>query len=258
MASNPGKFNFTGAGVTATESAGVVTVNVPGGVSKSYVSGLELTYVSASSVSIGTGKCRNSDNTFDIVVTSAPTSSLAASGANGLDTGAEATNTWYAVHIIADSTAVNSPVGLFSLSATAPSLPAGYDKFRRIGWVRNNSLSDIISFWCNGNNTQRHYDYTDSITNRAVLLAGAAAAWTLVNAALFIAPTSREGHFQVRQNGTVSLLIGRDSGTTLIGILAGNEFSTDIPVTSAQAIHYINFGAGGSADIWVQGYDDNI
>lgn len=52
--------------------------------------------------------------------------------AGGLDTGAAAADTWYAVHLIGGD-AVATDV-LLSESATAPSLPAGYDRFRRIGW----------------------------------------------------------------------------------------------------------------------------
>ncbi len=70
---------------------------------------------------------------------------IAASGANGLDTGAEAASTWYAVHVITndDGTLVAS---LLSLSATSPTLPGTFTRFRRVGWVRNTSASDFRTF----------------------------------------------------------------------------------------------------------------
>lgn len=55
-------------------------------------------------------------------------------GANGLDSGTLAANQKYAVHAITNDTGLLVG-GLLSLSATAPTLPAGYTKFRRIGWI---------------------------------------------------------------------------------------------------------------------------
>lgn len=55
------------------------------------------------------------------------------SGANGLDTGSIANNTWYAVWVIYNGTTVS---GLLSLSGTSPTLPAGYTYKARAGWVR--------------------------------------------------------------------------------------------------------------------------
>jgi hypothetical protein len=79
---------------------------------------------------------------------------LSGAGANGLDTGAEAANTWYYVWVIYNS-ATNTVAGLFSISATAPTMPSGYDFKALVGVVRNNSGSDIVDFsqsgrvvWC--------------------------------------------------------------------------------------------------------------
>ena len=63
------------------------------------------------------------------------TGDISVSGANGLDTGAAANSTWYAVHVICNA-AGTLVASLFSLSATAPTLPIGYTLFRRVGWVR--------------------------------------------------------------------------------------------------------------------------
>lgn len=54
-------------------------------------------------------------------------------GANGLDTGSLAANTWYAVWWIYNpSTGVDA--GLVSLSGTSPTMPSGYTFKRRSGW----------------------------------------------------------------------------------------------------------------------------
>jgi len=63
------------------------------------------------------------------------TLSTATTGANGLDTGVIANNTWYAVWVIYDPT-TPTVAGLLSLSGTAPTLPTGYTFKARVGWVR--------------------------------------------------------------------------------------------------------------------------
>ena len=47
-------------------------------------------------------------------------------GANGLDTGSRAANTWYNIFLINNGT---TTAGLASLSATSPTLPTGYNYF---------------------------------------------------------------------------------------------------------------------------------
>lgn len=63
----------------------------------------------------------------------------AAAGANGLDTGALATSTWYSVWVIWNGA---TTAGLLSLSATAPTLPAGYTHKARVGWARTDGTAN--------------------------------------------------------------------------------------------------------------------
>jgi hypothetical protein len=51
-------------------------------------------------------------------------------GANGLDTGARTSSTWYNLFLISNGT---TTAGLASISATAPTLPSGYACFVRVG-----------------------------------------------------------------------------------------------------------------------------
>lgn len=67
---------------------------------------------------------------------------LTASGANGLDTGVEAVSTWYSVWVIYNPT-TSTTAGLFSTSATAPTMPAGYTLKRLVGWARNDGSGNI-------------------------------------------------------------------------------------------------------------------
>lgn len=68
------------------------------------------------------------------------TINFATTGANGLDTGAIAASTGYFFYLIYNPT-TNTIAGLGSLSATAPTLPAGYTAFARFGA----SFTDVSS-----------------------------------------------------------------------------------------------------------------
>ena len=63
----------------------------------------------------------------------------AAVGANGLDAGVLAASTWYSVWVIWNGA---DAAGLLSLSATAPTLPAGYTHKARVGWIRTDATAN--------------------------------------------------------------------------------------------------------------------
>ncbi len=116
-----------------------------------YINGMRLTFVTATTFTVGAGQSRDSTNTMDILMgakmvqssgaggtnslsdSAAVTVSTAVSGAGGLDVGTLTTSTLYYVHAIGDSRGFNAGSALISLSLTAPSLPLGYDSFRRVG-----------------------------------------------------------------------------------------------------------------------------
>ena len=68
---------------------------------------------------------------------------ITASGDGGLDTGAEAADTWYYYYALsnADGSSIGSTL---SINAVSPTLPPGFTLSRRIGAVRNNAASDFI------------------------------------------------------------------------------------------------------------------
>lgn len=86
---------------------------------------------------------RNSSNQYT-TLTSVNLASLvtgsASGSANSLDTGAWANSTWYYVYVIWNGT---TTAGLFSLSATAPTLPSGYTYFARVGAIRTQAATNF-------------------------------------------------------------------------------------------------------------------
>lgn len=176
-----------------------------------YMTGLQMAYATTTTLTIAAGQCRDSTNTNDINMTSAVTINVRNNGANGLDQGVLAPNTFYAVFAVGNSTAndaslaaaasqptppIQPPttitastgglfapaIGLISLSATAPALPSGYDMFRRVGYILTNGTAApntlILKFDQVGNNSQRWMYYDAPIV---ALAATAQAAFTALN-----------------------------------------------------------------------------
>ena len=91
-------------------------------------------------IDIASGSARNSTDTGNITLPTGITKRIstawaAGSGNGGLDTGSIASGVLTSYHgFVIGSSNSSVPVdGLFSLSPTAPTLPTGYDWFRRIG-----------------------------------------------------------------------------------------------------------------------------
>lgn len=86
----------------------------------------------------------SSSNTVILSSVSELNITITSAGAGGLDTGySETTGTWYFIHIIYNSSTL-AVDGMFSGSATAPNLPAGYDHFRCVGEIYNNASGNLV------------------------------------------------------------------------------------------------------------------
>lgn len=94
-------------------------------------------------IDVSAGSARDSTDTADLINASGSIN-CATVGANGLDAGSLANSTWYYTFAIA--TAGGATALLASTSATAPTLPATYTKFRRIGSFKTNGSAQILAF----------------------------------------------------------------------------------------------------------------
>lgn len=137
--------NSGGTAITTTTLASSLPTYVPG-----YLFGLTLsTAGSSATFGVAAGSAMNSTATANMVLASAYTKTTSAwavgSGNGSLDTGAVANSTWYHVHLIQrpDTGVVDL---LTSLSATAPTMPANYTLFRRIGSMKTNGSAQWQSF----------------------------------------------------------------------------------------------------------------
>jgi hypothetical protein len=216
-----------------------------------------------SQLDISTGRTRADDGTMDLILASPLTINLATSGVNGLDTGVEAANTWYYIWLIYNP-GTTTYAGLFSLSSTSPTLPAGYTKKRRLLSVRNNASSN---FWgwtqITSTNTRQVLYEQESSTNLLVLNAGTSTSFVTVACSSLIPPTSQTGIFGIWFNSTVGTRYAkiRPNGVTKDPpMVAQYPGSSQIPVgtDSSQNIQYANSSSGGASTIWVQGFIEEV
>lgn len=92
---------------------------------------------------------KTSANASLTLYTVSVTADITASGANGLDTGSEAGDTWYYLYVIYNPSTA-TVASLLSASATSPTLPSGYTYFALVGAVRNDGSSNFIKYQQNG------------------------------------------------------------------------------------------------------------
>lgn len=124
---------------------------------KGYINGLTMSNnVSDTSndLDIAAGECVDSTGLFLLTRAAVLTKRLDAtwsvgSGGGGLDTGVKGNSQTYFVHLIRNpSTGVVD--ALFSLSATAPTMPVGYTIRRRIGIILTDGSGNIRAFYQRG------------------------------------------------------------------------------------------------------------
>jgi len=234
---------------------------------------LRLGWSSVSAVTIAAGECRDSTNTFNIINLATRTANITSSGAGGLDTGSEASNTWYAVHIIDDSSGVNTEDAMLSLSATAPTMPSGYDVFRRVGWVRNDGTSDFLKFYQTGEDNTRRIAYDEEFSAIEVLNNGSATTHAAVDLSNLVPSTSISPVLSVEHESTgdSNSAYFRPTGATgddngfWFGPGAGGDKGfvagygqIEVPTNASQSIDYKLDDSGDSLYLYVVAYYDEL
>lgn len=173
--------------------------------SSTYLNGLNMSFTTTTTLTISAGQCKDSTGSNFILFQSPAVINVRVNGANGLDVGTLAANTFYAVYAIGDSQANNPNVsfaagtsgnqpsvggggifvagaGLLSLSTTAPVLPTGFDMFRRIGFILTDATAApntlVLKFVQEGHSVDRWMYYDAPIVCVAAV---AHAAFTALN-----------------------------------------------------------------------------
>ena len=193
-----------------TSGTGAIVPNSPiANLGTLYCSGMALTYTDTTHMVVGTGQCRDSTDTVDIImgatqyansvaesdsaaVSVAVTINTALQGAGGVDLGggtAITASRMYAVFAIGDSRGFNAGSALLSLepltagatasAAPVPSLPLGYDCYRYIGSVSMDSSKHIRAFTQTGAGVNRTMRYQVPVAPGSAATSGSAAYATI-------------------------------------------------------------------------------
>lgn len=224
---------------------------------KGHIDGFLLSYNSASTVDVLAGEAKDESDTVTILSASTLTADLTVSGANGLDTGAEAADTWYSVWVIAK--ADGTVASLLSVSSTSPTMPATYIYKRRVGWIKNDvgAGTDILKFSMTGDKVRRvHYDTAAS--DVLVVTGGSDTVFTDVDMSALIPPTSTYAQLRGATDNS-SVFIFRANGSTVDSAYTiGFEGTTDMTTDSAQIIEYKRVSGAGTLHLRVIGYEETV
>jgi hypothetical protein len=275
------------AGATWTKKKAKVSNFLNGGLSKGHASGAQLAFNTISTVDILAGELRSDDDTFDLIWASTLTADIAAAGAgskaNGLDAapGTEAADTIYYLYVIGDSNAVNPVASLLSASATAPTLPSGYDRKRLVGAVLNDDGSDFVQFYASGEGRLRRIWYEhDVVTYLRVLNNGSSGTspnMTQIDLSSFI-PAGSQAVILTAEWDTVAddmyMVVAHGDASGQAKAQASLKFrqwgwtgtdkesgvpSIDCPVNSSRQIRYaVQTAANVDFTLYVAGYEMRI
>ncbi len=252
-----------------------------------YINGLKLAYVSGTTMTVTAGRCSNSTNVNDISVglplnvaatqtgelpvaagTGTVTINTASNGAAGLDQGAMANNTFYAVYAIGDSYGIQPGSACISADLSSPLLPGGYDMSFRIGFIKSSGAAAILPFRQDGCGLDRWMWYDAPIATDVTAGASAtyapvslvasipAATPTMVNFYCAFTPTAGDDTLVlVPGTSTSTLGYATMSGSVAAVAVTGNLICpTDNPLTDA-----IDYKVTGSAvAISVSAYLDQL
>jgi hypothetical protein len=197
------------------------------------------------------------------------TAAITATGANGLDTGVEAANTWYHCWVVWSGT---TAAALLSTSATAPTMPATYVNKVRVGAIRNDNSSNLYRTLQTGRRAQ--YVVGTNPTSMLLMASGSAGnintpVYVPVTVGAFVPPTASIIHFTKTLGGGGDLIVspnasyGGVQSTTnpaMVGSYnsggAQNSWEQSSMVLEAATIQWAS--NGGSNQLLCTGWEDSL
>lgn len=230
-----------------------------------YVNGLGIAKTAAKVISMAAGAARNSTDENDITLSSSVSINGATVGANGVDVAVLTTSSFYAVYVIGDSTDYQATAGLLSLNTTTPSLPLGYDMYRRVGWVLTDGSSNILQFWQYGSGQSRTYYYDVGISE---LSGGTSTTFAAIDLATSVPPIVTEVLFDIAftPDGATELAeflpFGSSASNGIVrfgtGVAGAQVGSITVPCQLDSGIPKVLYkvAAGDSLTLLTVGYND--
>lgn len=230
--------------------------------------GLTIAYASATTISVActAAICERADGTLQTVRSLSATASVASTGANALDTGTVAADTFYAIRLIHNG---ESAAALLTVEGNTPVLPTGYQWVSGIvGVVRTNSSSQISSMFA-----QRGHRAVIEGVAIVDAVRSAQDTWELItisggaDLAIPASAISVSGTFgcSTGTNSRIAIAAGSDgrgrrvfaqtdAGTSWNGF-SGAACGFDLPLITAQTIYIQADTTGFKTKVEISGYD---
>jgi len=199
------------------------------------------------------------------------TGNLASSGANGLDSGAEAASTWYNVWAIYNPTG-GTWAALLSLSATAPTMPTNYTYKVRVGAIRNDSSSNLLRSLQYGTRAQIVLGTNPTVS--PLMASGSAGdvgiqTWVAIPVANFVPPTASEINITAFKNDDALMIVapnssyGGDSALTAPPFLVKHADNSNIDYEAETVSMVLESGniywaSAGANTVVLNGWVDNL
>lgn len=227
---------------------------------------------------VAAGICRDSNNVIDMnlgnylglsgvgTANSSTVINFSVNGLNGLDTGSIAASTFYYIFVVADSSNKNPTGALASLSATAPTLPFGYDSIRLIGCCLTDGSSHLLKYYTAGAGGNKYFQW-DAPIAVSVTSSGTSATYSAMDLSVGM-PSSNFGRATIKwkwtNNAASDTLNFTPSGATgdfetIIGQVAGvamedNFVVLPLTVSSVPKLSY-KVSAGTLNNVYVQAFE---
>ncbi|QND60388.1 hypothetical protein [Mesorhizobium huakuii] len=197
------------------------------------------------------------------------TADITVAGLNGLDTGAEAANTWPNVWLIWNGT---TAAALLSLSATAPTMPATYTQKLRVGAVRNDAAANLLRTIQYGDRVQI-INGTNPASPIAMKSGGSVGSvWEAVAWANFVPPTAGVilgwlqggvgdgGKVFVAPNPNFSTSFANNApvGNGNSGITGSNIFTNSQFEFCLETANFYYLSNAGGGSVYLHGWKDNL
>lgn len=171
----------------------------------------------------------------------------ATTGANGLDTGSLANNTWYHIYLISNG---QTAAGLISTSATSPTMPAGYTHRYRVGAQRTGGSATFLRVIQVGNQAQYTVVAGSTTPSLPIMNAGSVGSpttptWSTTPTGGFIPPTAVRIQVSLSINGTGAAIAAPSAGHGGVNNNVGNPpplgWSVDAAASTTKMHGFADF-----------------
>jgi hypothetical protein len=239
-----------------------------------YVNFLGITGTTNTTVTLTGGQCRDSSNVTDISLPNASyVVNFAVNGINGLDAGAIAVATPYAIYAI-QSSKYNTSGFIASASFVNPLMPEFYDSFRYVGTVATLSgAATIIPVYQTGSGSGKVYTFNSDKANLVLLSAGASTTFATVSAASALVPPSASAlgvNLSFTPNAAGDKAFFRTTGSTLttaqtpqfitgqVAAVLYNTYNTPLVLNASRQFDYAVTSGSDSLTIYLNGFTDQL